>query len=318
MSIFVSIVSYRDKELLPTVKSLYENAKNPEDIHFGIISQEMKRDHPDLSFVKNLSYVKMDFTKARGVGYARKLAMELYSDQDFYFQIDSHTRVVSHWDDRMKSMHQVCKNISGSDKVILSQFPAPYEIHTGGKIYYPENSKELWTRPSWSLVHNRDHGGWSALRQEIPDLSQPYPSHTILAGYIFSSGNFVTEIPYDERISFMGEELCLALRSYTRGWKIYAPNEMLIWHYYKRKSSPKLWNQMEDTKRPMKWLHMEMQSKKVQRSVLTGEEQGVYGILDYEKYLEYQKMVGIDFSDFYANVINKKVNSSLSIQEITF
>lgn len=318
MSIFISIASYRDTELVPTIKSVLNNADNPEDLFFGVVSQDLNKKHPDLSFLNNLSYMKMDFREAKGAGYARKLAMDMYSGQSFYFQIDSHMRAVKGWDTKLKNMHKVSQKISGVDKIILSQYPAAYEIHTDGKEYFVQNHEELWSTPTWSRVHNRDNGSWSSVREKIEDLSVPHPSHTVLAGYLFASGNFVEEIPYDERISFMGEELCIAIRAYTRGWKIYAPNEMLFWHFYKRKNSPKIWNQMEDIKRPLKWIDMEMQSKRVQKSVLLGEEKGIFGIGDYEKYLEFQDIIGIDFSDFYKNEINKKINTSLKTEELTF
>lgn len=316
--IFVSIVSYRDSELLPTVKSLLDNAENPENINLGVISQDTESDHADLSFVKNLSYVKMDFRDARGVGYARSLAMNLYNGEDFYLQIDSHMRFSKSWDTQLLKMLLKAQEISGNKKVILSQFPAPYEIHTDGKEFYPQDSIELWTEPSWSKVHNRDHGAWSAERQIIEDFSVPHRTHTLLAGYLFTIGDFVKEIPYDERISFMGEEVCLAIRSYTRGWDLYAPNKMLVWHYYKRKRSPKVWGQKDDSLRDLKWIDLEMESKKVQKNVLTGKEKGIYGIGNYEKYIEYQEMVGFDFSEFYDKVISKKVNQSVQTQEIIF
>lgn len=318
MSIFISIVSYRDTELLPTVKSIYENAKHKEDLYFGVVSQDLKKNHPDLSFVKNISYIKMDSRDAKGVGYARKIAMDLFSDQDFYLQVDSHMRFAKDWDEELFSMYDYCVQETKNKKIILSQFPAPYEVHTDGSIYYPKNHAELWDRPSWSKVHNRDHGSWSATRQEIEDLSVPHKSETVLAGYLFAPKEFVKEIPYDERISFMGEELCIALRAYTRGWLIYAPNKMLTWHYYKRKRSPKIWNQAEDLSRPLKWIQMEMESKRVQKDILLGIERGTFGIGDYEKYLEYQDLIGINFSDFYANEINKKVNKSLKTEELIF
>lgn len=316
MSIFVSVVSYRDTELLPTIKDLYEKADNPQEIHFGVVSQDI--DHPDLSFIQYLLYTKMDFREARGVGYARKLAMQLYRNEDFYLQIDSHTRTVHGWDTKMKSIYSIATKLCKNDKVILSQFPGPYEVHTNGAIYYPKNDQKFWNRPSWSKVYNKDHGGWSALRQEIPDLLVPHKSHTILAGYIFAPGNFIKEIPYDDRISFMGEEICVALRAFTRGWEIYAPNELLLWHYYIRKRSPKIWNQVDDMKRPLRWIQMEMESKRTQKSVLLGENQGVYGIADYNRYMEYQELIGINFADFYKNEINKKVNNSLKTQELIF
>lgn len=318
MSIFVSIVSYRDTELVPTIKSLLDNAKNPDDIHLGVISQDLKNKHPNLSFVKNLSYIKIDSKDARGVGYARKLAMELFSDQDFYFQIDSHMRFAKDWDYHLIEMYQSCTKETKNDKIILSQFPAPYEVHTDGAIFYPKNHEELWDRPSWSKVHNRDHGAWSAIRQEIDDLSKPHISETVLAGYLFSPKEFVKDIPYDERISFMGEELCVALRAYTRGWQIYAPHKMLVWHYYKRKRSPKIWNQTEDISRPLKWIQMEMQSKKVQKDILLGIERGTFGIASYEKYIEYQEMIGINFTNFYKNEISQKINNAVKSQELIF
>ena len=318
MNIFISVVSYRDTELVPTIKSVLENAENPDDLHFGVVSQDLEKSHPNLSFVRNLSYIKIDFTESRGVGHARKLAMQLYNKESFYLQLDSHMRAAPKWDTKLKNMYEECSLIENNNKIILSQFPAPYEIHTNGSIFYPKNHKELWDIPSWSMVHNRDHGSWSATRQRIKDLSKPHPSHTVLAGYLFAPGFFVREIPYDERISFMGEELCIALRAYTRNWKIYAPNEMLFWHFYKRKNSPKVWNQMDDIKRPLKWIQMEMESKRVQKDILLANERGMFGIKDYNKYIEYQEMIGINFSDFYENEINRKVNNSLKTEELFF
>lgn len=316
MSIFVSIVSYRDTELIHTVKSLIDNADSPEDITFGIISQDLKDSHPDLSFVKKRSYIKMDFRDARGVGYARKLAMQLYNGEDYFFQVDSHMRFAKGWDSKLKDMYLWCSTKENTKKIILSQFPAPYEVHTNGKEFYVKDHEELWDRPSWSKVHNRDSGAWSAERQEMRDLSSPHPTQTLLAGFLFTGGSFVEEIPYDERISFMGEELCLAIRAYTRGWKLYAPNEMLVWHFYKRKRSPKIWNQIDDSRREKKWIEIEMNSKKVQRNILTGKEQGTYGIESQERYAEYQDMIGIDFNEFYQKHMNEKVNGGVKSTEI--
>jgi hypothetical protein len=318
MSIFISIASYKDSELVPTIKSLIKHADNPNDLYFGVVSQDVVSNHPDLSFVSNLSYLKMDFRDAKGAGYARKLAMEMYNKEDFYLQLDSHMRCSDGWDTKIKKMYLQSTELAGSEKIILSQYPAAYEIHTGGGEYFIENHEELLSIPTWSRVHNRDNGSWSSIREPFSDLSQPHLSHTLLAGYLFSPGIFVKEIPYDERISFMGEELCIAIRAYTRGWKIYAPNEMLFWHFYKRKQSPKIWNQIEDTKRTLKWIEMEMNSKRVQKNILTGKEHGIFGIGDYDKYLEYQELIGINFDEFYSKEINKKVNENVSTQEIIF
>jgi uncharacterized short protein YbdD (DUF466 family) len=63
---------------------------------------------------------------------------------------------------------------------------------------------------------------------------------------------------------------------------------------------------------------MEMESKRVQKDILLANERGMFGIKDYNKYIEYQEMIGINFSDFYENEINKKVNNSLKTEELFF
>jgi hypothetical protein len=51
MSIFISIAGYRDTELPKTIKSLYDNADKPEELYFGIVSQDLKNKHPDVSWL---------------------------------------------------------------------------------------------------------------------------------------------------------------------------------------------------------------------------------------------------------------------------
>jgi len=90
----------------------------------------------------------------------------------------------------------------------------------------------------------------------------------------------------------MGEELCFAIRAYTRGYALYAPNEMLATHFYKRDERPKIWR---DNVAGRSWTDLEMHSQQVQKRVLLGADEGVYGIGDYQKYLDYQDMIGINF-----------------------
>ena len=71
---------------------------------------------------------------------------------------------------------------------------------------------------------------WTAERVEFSDAKRLLPelSTTILAGFIFTYGKIVEEIPYDPEISFFGEEICFAVRAWTRGWDIYSPSKKTI------------------------------------------------------------------------------------------
>ena len=301
MKIFVSIAGYRDTELPKTLRNMVEQARYPNDVNFCVLSQDYPKKHPDLDFVPNLNYMKMNFRDAKGAGYARKLIMEEYNGEEYFLQTDSHMRYVPNWDARLITMIEETKNLANTEKVILSQFPGPYKVLTNGKDEYIDDNPYFWNEPSWTSVVRTYMDTWAGNREKIIDDSVPHPSHTILAGFVFAPGKLVEEIPYDERISFMGEELCFAIRAYTRGWKIYAPNELLCWHYYTRKNHPKVWSQRDDAARPVKWNDIEKQSMIVQKNILTGKERGVYGVGDLKLYKEYQEMIGINFNEFYQN-----------------
>jgi len=317
MKIFVSIAAYRDTELPKTIKSLIDNAVYPDNLRIVILSQDKPKSHPEFPQYKNIEVIKMDFRKARGAGYARKVLMDQYSGEDYFFQIDSHMRFDKSWDLKLLTMFEQAQEDAGTDKVVLSQYPAPYTIHTGGRDYYPKGDPDFWDKPSWTRVVNTWYGSWAGHREPILDRSKPHPSYSVLAGYIFSLGSFVEEVPYDERISFMGEELCIAIRAYTRGWKIYAPNKMIIWHFYTRKDRPKVWSQTDDSIRDVRWVKLETESKKVQENILRGKEGGIYGIGDYEKYLEYQELIGINFNHFYDNESKRKINKAVLTEELS-
>ena len=136
MTIFISIASYRDAELVNTIKSIIDNADRPQDLFFGVVDQDQRNKWADLSFVPNLKHLKIHFKNAKGAGYARKLATELYDGEDFFFQTDSHMRFAKGWDTKLIQMYDWCAKDAGSDKVIISQFPAPFEILTDGSEYY--------------------------------------------------------------------------------------------------------------------------------------------------------------------------------------
>lgn len=315
MSIFVSVVGYRDPELSKTVRNLYENADNKDDLTIGVISQDLRSKHPRFVDIPSVIQKNINYADAKGAGYARKLAMELYYDEAFYFQIDSHMRFAQGWDTKLKRMLKEAQELAGTDKVILSQFPAPYIYHSDGKEYYPTGDSKYWDEPSWTNVINTWNGLWAGKREKIEDKSKPHKSHTILAGLLFAPGYIVEEIPYDERISFMGEELCFAIRAYTRNWEIYAPNEMVAWHWYQRKEMPKIW---KDDIAERGWLNLEHKSQKVQRDVLLAIEEGIYGIDNYTRYLQYQEMIGINFEEFYREEMEKVLNLALITQELDF
>lgn len=299
MSIFISIASYRDPELTRTIKSAIDNASHPEELYFGIVLQEFEKAEPDLSWVPNLSLIKMHPKDARGAGLARAKAMSLYNKQDYYLQIDSHTLFEKKWDDLCIDQFKKAQEVAGNKKIILSHFPLPYYVEPNKKINIVTNSKIHPPYPTKQKPKFTRRGDWTAERIRFVNNKNNFPelSTTVLAGFIFTSGNITQEVPYDPEISFFGEEICFALRAWTRGWDIYSPPIKILYHFYIRNTYDKIW---KDKKvREVSWKQIQDASKEKQRRVLCGIETGIFGLGDYRHIKLYEKMTGIDFKQMY-------------------
>ena len=300
MNIFISIASYRDPELQWTIKSAIDNATNPENLFFGVVYQGLESEMPDLSYVKNLSLIKIHPKEARGAGYARSKAMELYSDENYFLQIDSHTRFAQGWDLIAIDQLSKAKNISGHNKAILSYFPAPFEPERNGGMYLIKNNPKIKPYPTRQKLSLNKRKQWTAERFEFEDKSKENPelSETVLGGFIFCDGSIVNEVPYDSEISFFGEEVCFAMRSWTRGWDIYSPSKNIVYHFYSRGGYNKIWK--DRNLRGMSWKELEDISYRKQKRVLCGEEIGIFGAGNVRTLEEYEKFTHTKFKDFYS------------------
>jgi hypothetical protein len=299
MSIFVSVVSYRDPHLKLTLESAIKNAKYPEQLYFGIVNQDTERDAIDCSFLPNHSLIILNPKDAKGVGFARSKAMSLYSNETYYLQVDSHTQFAKDWDINSIKQLKLAEQQANSKKVILSCYPGPYSLENNRIFIHTKSTEEHPVEPTKQVAFLRTDDRWSAKRipLEKPECGLPELSTTVLGGYIFATGNIVNEIPYDEEISFMGEEICFAIRAWTRGWDIYSPSMPIVYHFYRRHGYKKIWS--DDVPRVENWDQLEQKSKEKQRKVLCGIEQGVYGVGSIRTIKDYENLIGYDFNKIY-------------------
>jgi hypothetical protein len=239
--IFVSIASYRDPELLPTLRDCIATADKPENLIFGICwqhSDEDKWDNLD-EFKKDKRFriIDIDHKESKGVCWARNKIGALYQEEEYYLQLDSHHRFIQGWDSKLKDMISYLQ-IQCYEKPILSAYlPA----------YFPDKDPNDRTQDVWFLnidrflpegaVFLRPQGldGWR-------DMKEPVRSRFLSAHFIFTLGKFVKEVPYDPYLYFHGEETSLAARAYTHGYDIFNPHRIYIWHEYTREGKKKHWD----------------------------------------------------------------------------
>jgi hypothetical protein len=300
MRIFISIASYRDPELQWTIKSAVANANNPDNLYFGVVHQGVDSELFDIQEIKNISINKMHPKEARGAGYARAKAMELYSGQEYFLQIDSHTRFVPGWDSISIDQLNRAKNISGHSRVLLSYFPAPFEPERNGGMYLITNNPKVKPYPTRQKISLNKRKQWTAERLEFNNKLKEDPelSETVLGGFMFSDGSIVSEVPYDSEISFFGEEICFAMRSWTRGWDIYSPSKNIVYHFYSRGGYSKIWK--DRNLRGISWKELEEISYNKQKRILCGEEEGVFGAGNVRTLAEYEIFTNTNFKDFYS------------------
>jgi hypothetical protein len=247
-----------------------------------------------------MSLIKMHPKEAKGAGFARAKAMELYSGQEYFLQIDSHTRFVPGWDAISIDQLNRAKNISGHSRVLLSYFPAPYEPERNGGMFLVKNNPKIKSYPTRQKILLNKRKQWTAERFEFESKLKENPelSETVLGGFIFSDGSIVNEVPYDSEISFFGEEVCFAMRSWTRGWDIYSPSKNIVYHFYSRGGYSKIWK--DRNLRGISWKEIEEISYNKQKRILCGEEEGVFGAGNVRTLAEYEIFTNTNFKDFYS------------------
>lgn len=252
-SIFVSLASYRDPECNTTLYDLFSKAKFPERVFVGVCQQNAPDDADCMSdrllpYVSNIRILRLSHFDAQGPMYARSLIEQsLYNDELFYMQIDSHMLFVKDWDEICIQQLALCP----SDNPILTTYPNDFDRITRKHVVLPNGSKHLLgTIPPTFIRFREFHKRLKFTEQEkqnfIETPSVPFPSLFWAAGFSFSLGELIKQVPYDYQCPFLflGEEMGLAIRYYTHGWDFFAPGVNVVYHLLKRTYRNTFWEQV--------------------------------------------------------------------------
>jgi hypothetical protein len=236
MSIFVSIASYCD-ELLPfTIKDCLKKAANPENIVFGVVDQNDKRADKKIKKLHDdgkIKYMYIDKHDTLGVSWARNIAFSLWDGEEYLLQIDSHMLFEDDWDLTLLEQYKKLKLLS--QKPIISTYPYGFTFDKNKEPKYDKQSGKyaLVLRPHVE-AELKDDDAIMRFQAYHRLTSVPVLGSHLAGGFIFTSSDFIEEVPYDPFLYFHGEEQSLAIRAYTKGWDIYHPNFIPLYHLYKK------------------------------------------------------------------------------------
>jgi hypothetical protein len=238
--IFIQIAAYRDPELVPTIENCLNEAKYPDKLVF-CIGHQFNNEDP---FTKDLDKYRDDprfkiidvpYNEAKGVCWMRSQIQKYWDGEEYTLQLDSHHRFIPNWDVELKDTLNYLR-VKGTQKPIISSY-AP--------AYFPKSDPEGRQYQIWGLTVDRflPEGPpflTPDVLSEVP-LDEPIPGRFLSGHFIFTLGQFCTEVQYDPSFYFHGEESSLAVRAYTHGYDIFIPNKVFIWHEYTRSDKSKHW-----------------------------------------------------------------------------
>lgn len=292
--IFIQIASYRDPQLIHTIRDCDMKASDPSKLVYSISWQHSQEDEWDQlhEFKEDPRFkvVDIDYKDSKGACWARNQLQQNYDGEEYTLQIDSHHRFVQDWDLELISMYNQLKE-KGHEKPLLTGYVSSFD---------PDNDPAGRIQTPWKMNFDRfiPEGAVFFLPASIDNykqLTEPIPARFYSAHFAFTTGDFVKEVPHDPEYYFHGEEISIAVRAYTWGYDLFHPHKTVIWHEYTRKGRTKQW---DDDKT---WGGKNASSHKRNRKLfeMDGEVKDIdFGIYDFGKVrslLDYEKYAGISF-----------------------
>ncbi|MDA9981999.1 UDP-N-acetylglucosamine-transferase, partial [Gammaproteobacteria bacterium] len=300
-TIFIAIAAYCEPELVSTIESCLTTARHPERLRFGICLQY--DDSNPLTSSTCLDQYSQD-TRVRSVNYpfqdskggcwARNIAQQLYDNERYTLQIDAHSQMLESWDVVLIRMMRELP----SDKPLITGFPPLYYFVKGQKVFqHIDDFSQVNTAfaEKWN-----DDGSIHHPQKIIPENNASFPRRTrFLSGaFVFTLGQWNDEVRQDPDHFYTGEEFALTIRSFTHGYDLFDPSQIVLWHRLHPEPNRKFWHDNEDVKvrrfhnqglQRLRWLYEGDPENRLGRYGLgtdrTLDEFHIYSGLDYKNYV---------------------------------
>lgn len=257
-TIYVAIASYRDYQCRDTVTSIFERASYPDRIRVGVIDQiddgedlhcdapyEACTENPEQMLCKyknQIDILQLDPLLSVGPVFARHLGHRLYRGEYYYMQSDAHVTYANNWDVDIISQQEATKNELAVLSTYLSNVDGALDengdsIKRGRPIMCGKLAIVFFVlklRPRLTIIfvsdtifeegqHNKylRHDTQPEGAPSITGTPQLHPFWS--AGFSFSRGHFVVNVPYDfyQPLIFQGEEMSIGVRGFTIGYDFY-------------------------------------------------------------------------------------------------
>jgi hypothetical protein len=174
-SIYVAVPDIGDPELDITIENLFESASNPNNIYVGLchsIPFKNKKYIDDINNrfkkYKNIKHHFLNSYRSVGVSFGRKGAIQNYSDEDFFMQIDSHTMFKKNWDKIILDYYLDVEKKLNTKKIILSAYLPGYKYKEKNNRDYINTSKPYY---SYFYCENENMNNKKIIKSEMKSVT---------------------------------------------------------------------------------------------------------------------------------------------------
>lgn len=306
-TIFINLGAYNELYLDLMIDNCLKNAEYPDRIHIGLFLHDGDGFKEDLSsYSKNLKVGYFDYPAPLGCCVGREMAHSFYDGEDYYLQLDAHMLFQKNW-----------------DTVLIDKFEKI-------KVKYPKPVISYYV-PWWTVKHNgtfmtyspdiyRFHNGKmsfdleDSMRAKYPkpvgqytnwdEHPEGYAEHHQIAGhFMFSEPEMMDEVRPDVTIMFGPEESLLALRLWTRGYRIFAIENPVVWHLNKglNNVNPFMRRSANFKNESLSKHYFSKNHRALQKSrkIFTGEYTGYWGSPNKSLLEAYEKAANLDYKHYF-------------------
>jgi hypothetical protein len=302
--IFVNICSYRDPLVGQTLTNLLETESKLNKVTYGILEQTRLEDSlehncPELAKHPQVKYKRVEPGASDGIGWARLVNSLQVTDEEFFYQIDSHAIFDEGWDFFVLSDYRLAERKAKTNRIIITSCCKTCDVDDEGMMY--KITKERMGCKV--LYYGFQNGVPSPAGTSVSVNEDVTPAIHVNGGNLFTHIDFLKNVGLNGNLYFNAEEQYITISAYANGYKLFHPREIYCYHYDFSASNP-YW------------------TKDWYEPVITDEKRDSLfekGLKEYHDYIEktdykilqdYRKYSGVD-------LINKKLERRAIIQGLS-
>ena len=209
-TIFVGIASYRDFECRSTAESIFLRAKNPHRIRIAVVDQIVDGEDPvcdaplepcetnpnqGLCLYKDqIDVYQMEAYLSVGPVFARHIGYRMYRGEYYATQSDAHVTYTQDWDADIINQLEITHN----EMAVLSTYLSDVQGSIDAEGHSLRHTRPIMCNTYYEGGAQGQHLRHGSQPERVPSVhGTPQLQPWWAAGYSFSRGHFVVNVPYD-------------------------------------------------------------------------------------------------------------------------